>query len=69
MNQPNPPPTGSYGEPPEYPGSPPLTRWQRYGRFARRLWWVPVLTLALAVCGAAACALTRPPAYLSEARL
>jgi capsular exopolysaccharide synthesis family protein len=69
MNEPNPPPVGAYGQPPEYPGSPPQSRWQRYGSFARQLWWVPLLTLAFAVCGAAAYLLTRPPAYLSEARL
>ncbi len=69
---PNPPDAGYAAELPEYPGYPgaaPAPKWRRYLTFARRLWWVPVLTVAVAVCGRALYLALQPAAYTSTASM
>lgn len=45
------------------------TRWPRFFRFLKRLWWVPLVTVGLGICAAAAKAVLEPPSYASRARL
>ena len=52
-----------------YPGSAPSARWPRYLKFLKKLWWVPVLTLAIALSAAAVYVVLQPPAFKSVARL
>ena len=52
-----------------YPESAPRSKWPRYLRFIRRLWWVPVLTVVLAVCGRAAYTLMQRATYSSSASM
>ena len=52
-----------------YPGSPSTSVWRRYFVFLREKWWVPVLTVAVAVCGAAFYLALQPAAYASFARM
>lgn len=63
---------GYYAGVPDYPNYPeavPAARWPRFLAFLRRLWWVPVATLAVACWGAAAYHLWGPTAYRSNAKL
>ncbi|MFO1499934.1 MAG: polysaccharide biosynthesis tyrosine autokinase [Verrucomicrobiota bacterium] len=41
----------------------------RYVKYIKRLWWVPVLTLAVALSAAAVLVTLQPPAFKSKARL
>ena len=52
-----------------YPGSTPTSVWRRYFVFLREKWWVPLLTVAIAVCGAALYLALQPAAYASVARM
>lgn len=52
-----------------YPAAAPSGPWPRFLHFLKRLWWVPVLTLAVAVSAAAVYSVLLPPAYQSTARL
>jgi capsular exopolysaccharide synthesis family protein len=66
------PEAGYPGGSPDYPAYPtpaPGARLPRLLGFLRRLWWVPVLTLALAVGGTALYLTFQPATYASSARM
>jgi uncharacterized protein involved in exopolysaccharide biosynthesis len=58
-----------FGAPDEFadPASP--IRIKRFLAFLLRLWWVPVLTLVLALAGAAAFIIWKPPTFISSGRM
>jgi capsular exopolysaccharide synthesis family protein len=53
----------------DYPARAPNSHLPRLLGFLRRLWWVPVLTLAMAVAGAAFYLTFQPASYASSARM
>ncbi len=76
MNSPNtPPPPASpydgYGYGPVLPpaGPSPAERLRRYLILLRKYWWIPAITILLALGAAAAYAYLKAPVYVSKARL
>ena len=66
---PNPEVASSAGDGPDYPTPAPRSRLPRLLGFLRRMWWVPVLTLAIAVGGTAFYLTFQPATYASSARM
>jgi capsular exopolysaccharide synthesis family protein len=60
---------GGSPEYPTYPSAPPRSRLPRLLSFLRRMWWVPVFTLSIAVGGAAFYLTLQPVTYASSARM
>lgn len=60
---------GYLEELPEYPRTAFTSQWGRYIYFTRQLWWVPVLGLALAICGTALFLALRATTYESAAKM
>ena len=53
----------------DYPARAPGARLPRLLSFLKRMWWVPVLTLAIAVGGSAFYLTLQPVTYASAARM
>ena len=66
---PNPEVAYSAGDGADYPTPAPRSRLPRLLGFLRRMWWVPVLTLAIAVGGTAFYLTFQPATYASSARM